>query len=380
MNETTKTDACGGERRDVLEKLRAMLATHPAGCPPAEEIIEILEILFTHEEAQAAIGLGFVPFDLKTVSERSGVTEDDAKQRLESLADKGLVFIRLKNGKEEYSLLPVMPGVFEFPFMKGKRTETLDRLAALWKVYLAKLTTEFGSPGMAFSRIIPIGKTVESVPGTLTYEKVEEMIDKANAVGLAHCACRETEGNCDAPREACMLFDETCDFLVERGFARYLTKEEMKSKLIEFDDLGLIHQVNNTQNKITFICNCCACCCGLLRSKLVYGNQYVFNPSGFVAECDLEYCSQCGKCADERCHLNAITMTDNGPVISAEQCIGCGLCVTGCPTDAMKLVRREIIKKTAKNNRDMGVTILMEKGRLQDFMPYADPAARPHKT
>ena len=31
----------------VYEKLREMLDTHPAGCPSAPEIIEILKLLFT---------------------------------------------------------------------------------------------------------------------------------------------------------------------------------------------------------------------------------------------------------------------------------------------------------------------------------------------
>lgn len=379
MTEELRREELSCERREALEQLRKILNTHPSGCPEAEEIIEILGILFTHEEARTALGLGFVPFDLKTVSERSEVPEEEARAHLESLADKGLVFIRSKDGKTQYSLLPVMPGVFEFPFMKGEMTETLDRLAALWKVYLGKMTKEFGTPGMAFSRIVPVGKVVESVPGVLTYENVEAMIDNAQTMGLAHCACRITEGNCDAPREACMVFDETCDFLVERGFARYLTKEEMKIKLIEFDDYGLIHQINNAQNKVTFVCNCCTCCCGLLRSKYVHGNPNVFNTSPFVASCDLGECLQCGKCADERCKLGAITMGDSGPEIKEQACIGCGLCVTGCPTGAMKMVRRSGVKVPAKTNRDMGMAILMEKGRLQDFIPYTDPNARPLK-
>ena len=39
------------------------------------------------------------------------------------------------------------------------------------------------------------------------------MIDQARVVGIGHCACRSTMQRCDAPREACMMFDDTCDFL-----------------------------------------------------------------------------------------------------------------------------------------------------------------------
>ncbi|MFC1474936.1 hypothetical protein ACFLQK_02715 [bacterium] len=363
----------------VHEQLREMLDTHPAGCPPAEEIIEILQILFTGEEAKVALGLGFIPFDLKTVSERAEVAEEEAEACLESLADKGMVFVKKKDGAKKYALLPVMPGVFEFPYMKGEKNETLDRLTGLWKTYMGTMVKGFGTPNMAFSRIIPVAKTIESVPDVLTYEKVEQMIDKANSVGLAHCACRESEENCDAPREACMLFDDTCDYLVDRGFARHLTKEEMKQKLIEFDEAGLVHQVNNAQDRLTFICNCCPCCCGLLRSQLEFGNPNVFNASGFVAECDTGECSQCGICVDERCPMEAIEMANEGPVIDEAKCLGCGLCVTGCNDEAMKLVRRGERTEPAKTNRDMGITVLTEQGKLEGFMLYVNPDARPKK-
>jgi hypothetical protein len=45
----------------VHEKFREMLDIHPMGCPPAPEIIEILKILFTEDEARVALGLGFRP-------------------------------------------------------------------------------------------------------------------------------------------------------------------------------------------------------------------------------------------------------------------------------------------------------------------------------
>lgn len=364
----------------VHEQLRVMLDTHPAGCPPAPEITEILQILFTGEEAAVALGLGFLPFDLKTVAERAEVSEEDAEARLESLADKGMVFVKEKDGVKKYALLPVMPGVFEFPYMKGgEKSEMLQRLDGLWKTYMGTMVKGFGTPNMAFSRIMPVKKIIESVPDVLTYEIVEELIDKAKSVGLAHCACREHEQKCDAPREACMLFDDTCDYLVERGFARHITKEEMKRKLIEFDEAGLVHQVNNAQDRVTFICNCCPCCCGLLRSKFEFGNPNVFNASGFVAECDKDSCTQCGICADDRCPVEAIEMDEAGPDIDEAKCLGCGLCVTGCNEEAMKMVRRSERKEPAPTNKDMGITVLMEQGKLEAFMPYVNPDARPKK-
>lgn len=360
---------------DVYENLRKILDSHPTGCPEDPDIIGILKILFTEEEAQTALGLGFRPFDVETVSKRSGVEPEKAALCLESLADKGVVFARKKNGKMRYALTPIMPGIFEFPFMKGEENKITGSLRPLWKRYLPLLAKGFGSPSMAFSRIIPIGKALDSQPDVLPYEEVYQMIENASSTGIARCACREMEQNCDNPKEACMIFDETCDFLVERGFARYLSKEEMKEKLREFDAKGLIHQINNAMDRLTFVCNCCTCCCGLLRAKIQFGNPNVLNTSGFLPVWDAEKCALCGVCTDERCPVNALSMEEETISVDPDACIGCGLCVTGCPENAISMTRREGVNPPAKTNRDMGLVMLEEQGRLGEFLKYLDPDA-----
>ena len=58
---------------NIYQKLRELLDTHPIGCAPAPEIIEILKILFTEEEAGLALGLGFTPFSVDEIAHRTGV-------------------------------------------------------------------------------------------------------------------------------------------------------------------------------------------------------------------------------------------------------------------------------------------------------------------
>jgi electron transport complex protein RnfB len=89
----------------VYEKLREILDVHPMGCPPAPEIIEILKILFTEDEARVALGLGFRPFSVDEIAARAGVESEAAGLHLESLADKGMVFARQKNDVWGYALL-----------------------------------------------------------------------------------------------------------------------------------------------------------------------------------------------------------------------------------------------------------------------------------
>ena len=119
---------------NIYEKLREMLDVHPMGCPPAPEIIEILKILFTADEAAVALGLGLRPFSVDEIAARAGVDSQAAGLHLESLADKGMVFARRKNGVWGYALLN-LTSIFENPYRKGVRDETLDKLPPLWQKY-----------------------------------------------------------------------------------------------------------------------------------------------------------------------------------------------------------------------------------------------------
>jgi len=367
------TEENGKMGEEIYERLRETLDRHPAGCPPAPEIMEILKAFFTPEEARVALGLGFRPSPAEAVARRAGVDPEEARARLESLADKGVVFAREKDGAWGYALLPVMPGIFEFPYMKGMDPGLREKLTPLWKSYLPKLSREFGTPEVSLSRIVPIQEEVESAPGVLPYEKVYDMIDRAKVVGIARCACRELEQKCDAPREACMLFDETCTYLVERGFGRYLTKEEMKEKLREFDRAGLVHQVNNVQERLTFVCNCCPCCCGLLRASLEWGNPNVFASSGYLPVNDPDLCTGCGICAEERCPVQAVSIVEERAVVDEGRCLGCGLCVSGCPNRAMSLRKKVECTTPPATTAEMGMRILQQKGKLEGFLEFLNP-------
>ena len=128
---------------NVYEGLRELLDTHPVGCPPAPEIIEILKILFTDDEARVALGLGFRPFSVEEIARRAEMAPHKVKKHLESLAEKGLVFAREKNGIWGYALLHAIY-IFENPYRKGVHNETIKKLTPLWKEYRSTSLPELG--------------------------------------------------------------------------------------------------------------------------------------------------------------------------------------------------------------------------------------------
>ena len=141
----------------------------------------------------------------------------------------------------------------------------------------------------------------------------------------------------------------------------------MKKLLREFDAMGLVHNVNNSQDKLQFICNCCSCCCGFLRVTRYVSKPSFLASSGYQPSLDTDLCTGCAVCED-RCPMDAIEMVDDVPVINEARCIGCALCVTGCGTDALELARRDDALTVPGSMSEMAVEVLERRGKLKEFI------------
>ena len=104
-----------------------------------EEFTALIKELFTPVEAKlaAALPMGMQP--LEAISGHVNRPGDVIEPLLESMADKGLVFHRVRKGKSEYKLMAILPGFFEFQFMKGGTTEDDHKMARLFKNYFEKM-------------------------------------------------------------------------------------------------------------------------------------------------------------------------------------------------------------------------------------------------
>ena len=100
------------------------------------------------------------------------------------------------------------------------------------------------------------------------------------------------------------------------------------------------HYASNTEARQAFVCNCCSCCCGIMRGIKEFNAPYILAKSYFVSSIDQESCSACGVCADERCPMDAIVEENGSYNVLAERCIGCGACVSSCPTESITLERK----------------------------------------
>jgi Na+-translocating ferredoxin:NAD+ oxidoreductase RNF subunit RnfB len=159
-----------------------------------------------------------------------------------------------------------------------------------------------------------------------------------------NCICRkeqELEGHpCKHPVEVCLSFSNEEEAFEKDPLGRVISKEEAFAVLDTAEEAGLVHCTYNVQSGQAFVCNCCPCCCGILRGVKEYSAPYILAKSNFVAVIDQDNCVQCGVCAEERCPMEAIVEEGDGLKVLPERCIGCGACISSCTTDAIQLVRR----------------------------------------
>jgi ferredoxin len=120
---------------------------------------------------------------------------------------------------------------------------------------------------------------------------------------------------------------------------KVVTKEEALKILKDSEEAGLVHCTMNIQTGQNYICNCCTCCCGVLRGLTQHEQPYAFVKSDFLIEVDNDLCTGCGTCVD-RCQFAALDVPEDISVVNTDRCIGCGVCAISCPEGALQLVAR----------------------------------------
>ena len=160
-----------------------------------------------------------------------------------------------------------------------------------------------------------------------------------------------------------MTLGNSSDFVVEQGFGRRASVQELLDTLRKAEDLGLVHIGDNVLDQTTFVCNCCGCCCGFLQGITQEHLKHAVTTTDFIAKPDFDECNGCEECKD-RCQIKAIRMEGDYPVVDEEYCLGCGVCAHFCPSGAIKMVEREKKIIPPKTFKELMVRLMQEKGRM----------------
>jgi Na+-translocating ferredoxin:NAD+ oxidoreductase subunit B len=346
---------------EVYTKLREFLDAMPGGFPATDAGVEmkILEKLFTPEDAKMVLRMTSEAETAEAIAGRCGLEKSEAEERLESMAGRGLVFRIKQEGEVLYRAEQFVVGIYEYQYL------TMDReLAELVEDYMLYLGMPMLSNETKQFRVIPIASAVETAPAVASYDMVRDLVRQQQTISLGECICRKQQsllGNeCSRPFEGCMGFGDLGQFFIDRGLGRSIGVEEALQVLSRSEEAGLVLQPNNTQ-KADFICSCCSCCCGILKSLKLFPNVAEFIESSYQAQKDMDKCTACETCL-ERCPMDAIVKDEENIKVDLARCIGCGVCIPTCPEKAISLVPKEGAMVPPMDLEEMQRRILVERG------------------
>jgi ferredoxin len=363
---------------DLVERLNRF----PQGAPPSEVLYHILELLFGEHEASLVARLPIKPFNVEKAARRWKTTIPDAQRVLDELASRAI----LLDVDGTYCLPPPMAGFFEFSMMRLRSDVDQKLLAQLFYQYLNVeedfVKQLFGDgmthPGRAYVQEFAL--PAEDGLHVLDYERATHVIDSATHIGVGMCYCRHKMQHlgraCDAPMEICMTFNFTAASLTKHGFARSVTAGECRGLLEKAYDRNLVQFGENVQRQVSFICNCCGCCCEAMIAQRRFSVLHPIHTTNYIPEVAEETCNGCGKCINA-CPVGAMALVSaHNPhhpkmkkaALDEDRCLGCGVCVRVCSHDSMRLRSRKERVVTPVNGTHRAVLMAIERGKLQNLI------------
>lgn len=298
-------------------------------------IQKIFEALVNDDEASILLAAA-PPATAKELSRKTGFPEPMINATLESLFNRGLIFMTRKGEEVKYYRVRSIPQMHDSTVLTpGVSREVLD----LWKEYVEKEWPDYGRkildllPG-SIMRVIAVNESIEPQSRILAHDDVVQLIENARTLSVTKCSCRVIDGSCKKPLEVCIQVDRAAEYSLERGTGKAVSRNEAIELLKMCEKEGLVHTVENRQALGHVICNCCRDCC--MNWSVMTGPKRWVVPSRFTAVVDPDLCTGCETCL-ERCFFDALAVNNDLAAVNPEKCMGCGVCTVSCPTEALRL-------------------------------------------
>lgn len=342
---------------DAYRRLAEHLDALPNGFPPTADGREllILQKLFTPEEADLAAQLTSTPETAEQIAARLGLDAADLRDRLKSMARRGLIEAAIKDRALVFETLPFIVGIYEM------QVRSMDaELARLVENYFQGGFSKMLQVKPQFHRVVPIHEAEHESLEVRPFESAAAIVNSMQSWAVQECVCRKQKALigqvCKHPLDVCLFMDPRPGAFEGAGTIRSLTRDEALGTLRRAAEAGLVHTVTNSVEGTFYICNCCTCSCGILRGMAELGIANVVASSPFVNQVQEELCTGCEACI-EACQFGALSMDGALARLDRDRCVGCGVCTLSCAAEALVLTRRpeEEVKPVPQTPGDWGL-------------------------
>ena len=320
-----------------------------------ETLPRVLKKIANLEQARI---LRELPNTVEVISENLALDKGTVEKNLQYLYERGLAL----SGRKGWNLVNNLVLVKDFVGSAHPKYDDQELFDLLREMSLEDTDNleerlkkgEKIPPVRQVMRVVPKWRSIKDIPGILPIEDMREIFKADSPIVVHNCPCRVVyrDRPCKGtlPVDICLAVGSTARMYLRRGSGKELTYDQAIDLLDKLDAFPLVSTTGNSNRMPTLLCSCCNDCCGLFvkaaRTKPALG-QVPYAKSRFVVQDFPEECTACGNCTDSRCPVGVITMKDfpelggERSYTYVEECIGCGLCVVTCPTEArkMKLVR-----------------------------------------
>ncbi len=367
-------------------RLADRLNRYPQGAPSSELLFKILKMLFSEKEAELVSLMPIKPFTAKKASRIWKMDLTSTQKVLDELAGRAILVDIEENGESVYTLPPPMAGFFEFSLMRVRNDIDQKVLSELFYEYM-NVEEDFirdlftrGETQLGRTFVYEPVLSNENALYVLDYERATEVIKRATHRGVGICYCRHKMDHlgraCDAPQDICMTFNNTAASLIKHGCARSVGVEECLDLLQVAYEHNLVQFGENVREKVSFICNCCGCCCEAMITARRFAILNPVHTTNFIPVVSESDCNGCGKCVTA-CPVEAMTLvSSNDPInpkmkvarLNEDLCLGCGICVRTCSKDSIHLKSRPGRVITPMDGTHRAVLMAIERGKLQNLI------------